>query len=205
MLLNIVLFALAADAAIHTVTCQNTPSHFLPVTVNAVCGDTIHWTWVAGGHVVGPISPSDIPNGAAGWNAPIDAAHLSYNYVVTVAGNYHYVCHPATPHGEDAYIIVTCATGVQPLDINHLSFAFPNPFTDKFIIETSAGSKIAIYNLLGEKIKSLSLKSGQTKIQIDAAELNAGIYFYCIEKDGVIVETRKLVKLASASLSSGGE
>ena len=182
------------NATIRTVTCQNTPSHFLPVTVNAVCGDTIRWTWATGGHVVGPINASNIPSGAAMFNAPIDANHLSFQYVVTVAGNYHYVCHPATPHGEDAYIVVTCATGVPPIDMDHASNAYPNPSSDKFTIETTPADMISIYNILGEKMKSVSLKSGQTKIQMDVAELNPGIYFYSILKEGVIVETKKLVK-----------
>ena len=193
-LATLAAFLTAADATVRTVTCQNSPAHFLPVTVNAVCGDTIHWTWIAGGHVVGPISPADIPNGAAGWNAPIDGSHLTFDYVVTVAGNYHYVCHPSTPHGEDAYIVVTCATGLAEAGINHISFAYPDPFQDKFTIETVEADMIVLYNLLGEKIKSISIRKGQTKISVDAAELNPGIYFYAVIKDGVIVETRKLVK-----------
>ena len=80
----------SANATVRIITCQNTPSHFLPVTANAVIGDTIHWTWVAGTHVVGPINASYIPSGAAMFNAPIDAGNLSFEYVVTVAGNYNF-------------------------------------------------------------------------------------------------------------------
>ena len=193
-LATLAAFITSANATTVTVTCQNFPSHFLPVTVNAVCGDTIHWTWVTGGHVVGPISASDIPSGAAMFNAPIDAGNLTFDYVVTAAGNYHYVCHPSTPHGEDGYIVVTCATGVAAIEFNPVSIAYPNPFPDKFFIETVPADRIIICNILGEKIKSLSLKNGQTKIEVDAAELNPGIYFYSIMKEGVIIETRKLVK-----------
>ncbi|MBL4655511.1 MAG: hypothetical protein JKY33_06790, partial [Bacteroidia bacterium] len=123
-----------ANATVHTVTCQNSPSHFLPDTVNAVLGDTIHWTWVAGTHEVGPINASDIPSGAATWSAPIDVSNTSFDYVVTVAGNYHYVCHPATPHGENAYIVVTgAATGMQQYkDLNNFFFVYPNPSNGKF-------------------------------------------------------------------------
>ena len=183
-----------ANATVRIVTCQNVPSHFLPVTVNALCGDTVRWNWVAGNHVVGPINSSFIPVGAAMWNAPINSSSITFQYVVTVPGNYHYVCHPSTPHGEDAYIIVTCSSGVPNIDINPVSVAYPNPFSDKLIIETTAGDMIAIYNLLGEKIKSVALTSGQTKVQVEVPELNSGIYFYSILKEGVIVETRKLVK-----------
>jgi plastocyanin len=182
-----VLFAALASntyATVHTVTCQNNPSHFLPVTANAIVGDTIHWTWVAGTHVVGPINATDIPAGAAMWSAPIDAGNLSFSYVVKVAGNYHYVCHPATPHGEDAYIVVSNATtGIQPFStVPHLSSAYPNPFSEKITIETPNADQIVIYNILGESIRSFQLKNGETKLEADLGTLPKGVFFYVILK-----------------------
>jgi plastocyanin len=185
----------ATNANIHIVTCQNTPSHYLPLTVNAVVGDTIHWTWVSGGHIVGPMSASDIPAGAAMWSAPIDAGNLSFNYVVTVVGNYHYVCHPGTPHGEDAYIVVSTATGIQQFNtLNSPSVAYPNPFSDKITIESSEANSFLVYNSLGEKIKSFDFNNGQTKLEADLATLPKGVFFYILVRDGVIVETKKIVK-----------
>lgn len=185
----------SARATIVTITCQNSPAHFLPVTANAVCGDTIRWTWVAGGHVTGPINSTYIPAGAALWNAPIDGSHLSFDYVVTVAGNYHYVCHPSTPHGENGYIVVTCATGIQSNNVqSNISFAYPNPFSEKFTIEESVDAdRIVLYDMLGNNLKSVLVQPGQTKTEIDAADLAKGIYFYSIIKQGVIIETRKIV------------
>lgn len=184
-----------STATIHTVTCQNSPSHFLPVTINVVVGDTVHWVWVAGTHVVGPISASDIPNGAAMWNCPIDASNLSCYYVVTVAGNYHYVCHPATPHGEDAYIVATAATGVhQYNELSNLSSAYPNPFSEKVTIQISNADQILVYSFVGEKIKSFQVETGQTKFEADLATLPKGIFFYSIIKDGIVLNTRKIIK-----------
>ena len=184
----------ASNATVHTVTCQNSPSHFLPVTTNAVVGDTIEWEYVAGTHVVGPINTTYIPSGAAMFNKPIDAGNQGFQYKLTVAGNYHYVCHPATPHNEDGYIVVTGGTGVSSIDLYHVSSAYPNPFSDKLTIETTQGDMIAIYNMIGTKLLSASIKTGQTKTQVDVADLTSGIYFYSILKEGVIVETKKLVK-----------
>ena len=198
LLLSFIAFATiisTAHATVVTITCQNTPSHFLPVTVNAVVGDTIHWTWNAGGHVVGPINASKIPAGAVMFNAPIDASHHTFEYVVTVAGTYNYQCHPATPHGEPGYIVVSPVTGVQQYNnLSNLTLAYPNPCTDKFTVETTSADMICVLNIMGEKIKSVSLRNGQTKVQVDVAGLNAGIYFYSIIKEGIVVETRKLVK-----------
>jgi len=197
ILVAFVIIFSSANAKVVSITCQNTPSHFLPVTVNAVCGDSIHWTWVAGTHIVGPISASDIPVSAAMFNAPIDANanNHSFYYVVTVAGNYHYVCHPATPHGEDGYINVTCANSVQSYNaLINISSAYPNPFSEKITIDAYNIDFISIYNFVGEKIKSVSVKSGQTKFEIDLATLPKGIFFYSIIKDGAVLETRKIIK-----------
>ena len=198
-LFTLVLFvaiATTANAKVDTVTCQNGLYHFLPVTINVTSGDTIHWVWVSGDHIVGPISASDIPNGAAMWAGTIDAAHLTFDYVVTVPGHYHYVCHPATPHGEDAYMVATAAvSGIQPSNIpSDLSAAYPNPFSEKITIESSVANLVLIYNSLGEKVNSFTIKSGQTKQEIDLTMLPKGIFFYSIIKDGIVLETRKIVK-----------
>ncbi len=177
-----------------TITCQNTPSHFLPVTVNAIVGDTIKWVWVAGTHVVGPINSSYIPNGAAMFNAPIDVNNTSFKYVVTVAGNYHYVCHPATPHGEDGYIVVSASSGISSINNTSASIAYPNPFYDRFTIETPRGDLISVFNMLGSKVKVVPVPKGQFSVEIDAAALSSGLYFYSISSEGTIVETKKILK-----------
>ncbi|HXC03624.1 MAG TPA: T9SS type A sorting domain-containing protein [Bacteroidia bacterium] len=188
-------FVSISQATIHTVTCQNTPSHFLPVTTNASIGDTILWTWVAGTHVVGPIATTDIPAGAPMWNAPIDASDHSFKYVVTVAGNYHYVCHPATPHGEDAYIVVaSVATGIPEYNSKNSIGAFPNPFSEKITLETTNADLLVISNAAGQRVASFPVKSGQTKLEADLGTLPKGVYFYILLKEGVVLETRKIIK-----------
>ena len=185
-----------SNATTRTVTCQNGTDHFLPVTVNAVVGDTILWTWVSGTHIAGPTAASTIPAGAAMFNGTLDATHHSYKYKVTVAGSYTYQCHPASPHGEPGYINVTAnATAVQQFDaLSNVSVAYPNPFSEKINFETTDANTILLYNMMGEKVRSVTLKSGQTKVQIDASDLNHGIYFYSILKEGIVLETRKIVK-----------
>ncbi len=183
------------SATIKIVTCQNVPAHFLPVTLNANCGDTVRWVYVAGVHIVGPITATDIPVGAAMFNSPISASQTTFDYVVTVPGNYHYVCHPATPHGEDAYIVVACPAGIQQYNApNTISLIYPNPFSEKISIESPDANLFVISNMLGEKINSVVFKSGETKLEADLATLPKGIYFFMFFKDKMILETRKVVK-----------
>jgi hypothetical protein len=48
--------------------------------------------------------------------------------------------------------------------------------------------------MVGEKIKIVNVQPAQVKTEISMAEFREGIYFYCILKEGVIIETRKIIK-----------
>ncbi len=183
------------NATIVTITCQNIPSHFLPVNAVAVCGDTIRWTWITGQHIVGPISPSDIPVGATMWVAPIDVNNTSFQYVVTVAGTYDYVCHPATPHGENASFVVTCPSGIQiGNDPGNFSIAYPNPFEEHIIIEFPEADLVQIHGCTGALITSFEIRNGQTKLEVFLGTIPEGLYFYTILREGAILETGKIVR-----------
>jgi plastocyanin len=60
---------------------------------NVNLGDTIRWEWVNGTHTT---TSTTIPAAAVPWDNPIDATHLSFEYVPNVAGTYNYHCmhHP---------------------------------------------------------------------------------------------------------------
>ncbi len=187
---------ISAKATIRTITCQNSPSHFLPVTVNAVVGDTIHWSWLAGNHVVGPINALNIPGGAAMFNAPISSSNTSFAYVVTVAGNYHYVCHPSSPHGEDGYMVVSGATGLKPsASPENLFLVYPNPSNGKFQLaidgsQIDKNCKMQIYSLHGKLIDEQIIY--KIKTEVDLSNQPEGIYFIEFYVDKAIL-TKKIV------------
>ncbi len=65
---------------------------------------------------------------------------------------------------------------------------YPNPFNPStkigFSIPVDARVKLNIYNVLGQKVKTLidgDLPSGEKSISFDASSLNSGIYFYQLE------------------------
>lgn len=181
-------FTLGLNAAVHTVTVAN--FSFSPAATNAVCGDTIKWIWSSGTHTT---TSTSVPAGANTWDHPITAGATTYSLVVTIAGNYSYQCtmHPTTML---ATLVVTCANGVVPVNNNYFSSSYPDPFSDQLTIEVPDADMIALYNIVGEKIRTISLQHGQTKTEINAADLREGIYFYCIIKEGIVIETRKVVK-----------
>ena len=176
-----------ANATIIPITVQ--ASAFSPASANAVCNDTIIWIWgTSGSHTT---TSTTIPGCATAWNNPIGITSVTFAITVPCAGTYNYKC---TPHGFTGAIVVTCNNAVPTINSTFLSAAYPNPFSSKVTIETPPADLISIYNMMGEKIRSVSLKSGQIKTEVDASNLSDGIYFYCIIKEGIVVETKKIVK-----------
>lgn len=101
----------------HSVNVQS--YSFTPGTVNASVGDTITWHWVNGSHTTtcnGTSSGTILPPGAAAWDSPINSTITTFSYVITVEGEYDYVCtfhYPTMPAG---IIIAT------PLPVELVSF-----------------------------------------------------------------------------------
>ena len=188
------VLGLSVQATVHIVTCQNGPDHFLPVTVSVSLGDTIHWTWVSGTHIVGVINETDIPVGADSWNALIVEAYPTFDYVVTVAGEYHYVCHPDNPHDENGYIVAIDATAIPGSGSSGGAMLYPNPFTEELIVENAGADHMVLYNLLGDQVGAFTLTGSRTVFSTDPGDLPQGVYFCSLLRDGVVQETRRLVK-----------
>lgn len=99
--LYVILISFASKATVHVVQVANfqfTPANVSDVTV----GDTMRWVWVSGSHTTtddpATQSQNTLPAGAPVWNASINAASPSFDYKVTVAGDYHYWCIPHSPN-----------------------------------------------------------------------------------------------------------
>ncbi len=118
--LNLLLISLVSKATIHRVSVAN--FSFSPADIsNVTVGDTIRWVWVSGRHTttdtaVGP--DNVLPEGADKWNAPINATDTAFNYKVTVAGTYNYIC---IPHASDGMVGSFTASGTLPVTLT--SFA----------------------------------------------------------------------------------
>ena len=191
-LYSLILFsfiALLANATVHTISVAS--FQFTPATTSANCGDTIKWVWASGTHTA---SSTTIPVGAAPWNANMNSTSTTFTVQVTVVGNYSFQCNIHTSMQGTIIVQGTCTNGVPSINSNYLSSAYPSPFSNKLIIETSDADMISLYNIMGEKINTMLMAHGQSKTEINTTDLRNGIYFYAIIKEGVVIETRKIVK-----------
>ncbi len=54
--------------------------------------------------------------------------------------------------------------------------------------------KIVLYNVIGEQVKAIELGGNQGTIEMNLEGMPSGIYFYNTFKEGLVYETRKIVK-----------
>ncbi len=90
----------------HTVNVGN--YFFNPSSLNVSVGDTVRWVWLNGSHTT---TSSSVPAGASTWDHMINSTNTFYEYPVTVAGTYNYVC---TPHAGMGMVGSFVAAGAAP-------------------------------------------------------------------------------------------
>lgn len=184
------LFVYSGYATVINVSITN--FQFTPASFTAVVGDTVLWTNNAGAtdHTA---SSTSTPGGVSAFNSGTLSPGDTFSYVIPAAGSYAYQCnfHPSLMTGS---FTATMPTGVKEIGINVASVVYPNPFKNKITVTGNDLEMLSLYNITGKAVKSVSLNDMASRKEIDLSELPAGVYFYTLLKDGVISETKKIVK-----------
>jgi hypothetical protein len=89
---------------------------------------------------------------------------------------------------------------IIPAEFN-LGQNYPNPFnpttTITYTLPKSSNVEIAIYNLLGQKVREVvnaRMDAGKHRVKFDGSSLSSGIYFYVL-KAGDFTATKKMLLL----------
>jgi hypothetical protein len=95
----------------------------------------------------------------------------------------------------------TSGSGEYEIEDYTLSQNYPNPFnpstTIEFDLPKSSDVRIEIYNIAGQKIKSLvdkRMSAGSHQVEFNAQYLSSGVYFYRIEA-GKFQDVKKMILL----------
>jgi plastocyanin len=185
------LKAFAANIPIGVGTNGTTAANqFFPSVATANVGDVISFGLVAGVHTA---TSTSVPAGAATFDSgTMTTVGQVFTYTVTVAGTYTYMC---TIHGSlMSGTINVSAVGISDPTVSYATSVYPSPFKEKVTVKYNGIESIEFVNVIGEKVRTLEMPSSEGKVEVDFDNLPAGIYFYRTYKDGVIVETRKVVK-----------
>jgi hypothetical protein len=153
-------------------------------------GSTVQLTWELDGQITPDleIRLHDLQTGAV-----LDLrSEDRYRFIYTGERNFRLAAGPAkTSHAERSSLPRVCR-----LYQNH-----PNPFNPTTAIDFDLNAdhhvELAVYNVLGERVRTLCsgrLPAGSHRIEMDARDLAAGIYF-CRLQAGSFTETCKMVLL----------
>ena len=175
---------------------------FTPQNENAETGDTIKWVWVSGFHTT---TSSNIPTGAAAWDALIDPSNLTFIYVPQMTGTYNYVCTPHASMGMVGTLTITPKTGIKEISGTAESFKlsqnYPNPFNPatqiRFSIPASGFVNMSVFDFSGRKVAELvngTKPSGEYVVDFNASGLSSGVYFYRLTA-GDFTEVKKMTLL----------
>lgn len=193
--------ALNSNAAIINVNASN--FNFSPAVINVTVGDTVKWTLISGSHTTtcNGQGGTSLPNGAASWDAELSSNALTYMYVVTVSGTYHYVC---TPHAPDMSgtinAIISSISQINEIASGYkLSQNFPNPFNPEtkinFSIPSSGFVDLKVYNVSGQNVATIvnqRLSSGTYNVNWNASDVTSGVFFYTLKTEN-FTETKKMM------------
>lgn len=176
-----------------TISISVTNSAFTPSTFSAMVGDMVVWTWNSGG-VTHNVTSSAIPSGATPF-ASGNKTSGTFSYTITTSGNYSYSC---TIHQAMGMVggFTASPTLVDDPPADFLTTTiYPNPFKEKVIIKYNGIESIEVFNIVGDKLKTIELSAIENKVEIDFENLPSGIYFYRTYNEGFIVETKKIIKV----------
>lgn len=86
------------------------------------------------------------------------------------------------------------------IDNSYLIGNIPNPFRDQTTIkyhlaENTANAEIVIYNMFGKHVKTIKLRPNSDTYSLDWSAFAKGIYSYSLLIDGIIKDSKKMIKL----------
>ncbi len=185
--------SLQMSATIHIVNQQG--NTFSPADFTVLVGDTVRFEWNNGSH--NTVS-TDVPAGAATWNSPLNSGNQSYDYEVTVAGSYAYVC---TFHaGQDGVFTAEAApNSVQnvnraAIEMNVRTTANGN-LTVHVLNASGDKATVTMLDITGREVATLHqgvIASDDFTIRQDVSAFQRGIYFVRFQ-EGSRVSTRKVL------------
>jgi hypothetical protein len=105
----------------------------------------------------------------------------------------------ATYDGKEE-VETVLSTAPEPFNTTYNFTAYPNPFSDKLIVNTSIpnetqSAELVIFDIIGQELLRISLQKGDNNLEINGSSLKEGLLFYNLLIDGKTVVTEKILHL----------
>ena len=165
---------------------------FIPANVTVNVGDTIVWVWAAGFHTT---TSTNIPLGAAPWDAPVDQTNQMFMYQVAVEGEYEYICTFHESMGMIGHITVLGTSGLTSVATTQANI-INNLVQRDLEIKFNSGKnwQVELRSLTGAMVKQffVATETGKTEL-FPVADLPNGIYIVRLS-DGQTTRSQRIIK-----------
>lgn len=166
-----------AQATIHNITQQGTT--FSPSTLQVTVGDTVRWLWTGGSHTT---TSKVIPITAQAWDSPLSSSVIKFDYKVTVAGTYNYVCTPHESMGMTGQFTASVASAIDDNNAPSGVSIYPLPAQSELTVQMKNGfsaNELFISDMLGRTIlrRPIDTNIQNDLITLDISTLHPGIFF----------------------------
>ena len=161
-------------SAIHVISQSG--SSFSPSSLTVNVGDVVRWEWSGGTHTT---TSQSVPDGAATWDSPLTASVTSFEYTVTVAGTYNYVCTIHESMGMTGSFTAGVSSSIDKFDLQEVISLYPNPAVSFINIKTSVDGEIRLSDILGKSIRTYHLNelpSFDDSFRLELDDLTQGVY-----------------------------
>ena len=165
--------------------------NYSPNNLTVASGDTIRWR---GDFVLHPLSSTVIPVGAAAWHA---ASGASYDYPVTVPGEYHYGCDAHSNFGMTGVFIAMPVLASEDIGFQStLSLRLleiePNPAFQssihiRYSVSKAQNVNLSVLDLQGRKMVTLAhghRNVGSYQVNLFPDKLPSGAYICRLQGNG---------------------
>ncbi len=165
---------------------------FNPANITVNVGDTIMWMLSAGTHTT---TSTNIPVGAASWDAPINTANQMFMYQVTVEGEYEYICSIHESMGMIGRITVLGTSGINSISETQAKILNSMVQDDlKIKFNSSKNWQIGLMSLTGAMVKQFSVVTEAGRIEsFSLSDLPNGIYIIRFS-DGQASKSQRIIK-----------
>jgi plastocyanin len=183
LLLALMLGYTTMQAAKHIITQSG--NSFTPNLITVSVGDTIRWEWSDG---IQTTTTKHIPVGAPTWDSPLTAANPSFEYVVTLPGEYEYMCSIHESMGMTG-IFETSSSGAKEyaIDLQQILLCGYDGNCLRLISnsEYAYNGEISIYDISGKKLFETyaSFSAGNSEMLIMDANISRGLYILQVLTD----------------------
>lgn len=181
---------LAKGQTKHTV--QVGDDFFNPSSFTADVGDTVQWVFIPGSAEIHTTTSTSVPSGAASWDQLVNTANPTFEYIITEAGMYNYVCTPHASMGMTGVFTATFPTSV-PMVHTTMASIVPNPAKGTVTISSNVNNAhICITDIQGRTMKSW--KEQESNNTVDISSIPPGIYIITIQKDKLLQKEKLIVE-----------